>query len=495
MSNFIIALDQGTTSCRTVIFDHEFSVIASVQEEFEQIFPAPCWVEHNPFDILNTQLRTLKKSITDSHIQENEISAIGITNQRETTIVWNKNTGLPIYNAIVWQDRRSADICEAIKSTDLADYITANTGLVVDSYFSATKIKWILGNVEGAMELASKGDLLFGTVDTWLIWNLTGREIHATDVSNASRTMLFNIHTLQWDKKICSELGIPLSMLPEVRQSADNFGYWKSETGGTKIKITGVAGDQQAALFGQNCHEPGMAKNTYGTGCFMLMNTGSVSKPSANGLINTIAWKINNQVTYALEGSVFVAGAAIQWLRDGLGLIENAAETDQLATSLIDNDGVYFVPAFVGLGAPYWNMNVKGMIAGLSRGTGKAHLVRAALEAMAYQSLDIILSMESDSGIRLKSLKVDGGATQNNFLMQFQADMLNAPVQRPIYVETTVLGAAKLAALGAGLLTLDDLKARTQFRTFHPAMAASTRDRNYTGWKNAVKMLLSDYSK
>jgi len=495
MSNYIIALDQGTTSCRTVIFDREFSVIASVQEEFEQIFPAPGWVEHNPLDILNTQHRTLKKSITESHIQENEIAAIGITNQRETTIVWNKNTGAPVYNAIVWQDRRTADICEAIKSTDLADYITTNTGLVVDSYFSATKIKWILENVEGAKDLALRGELLFGTVDTWLIWNLTGREVHATDVSNASRTMLFNIHSLQWDEKICNELGIPLTMLPDVRQSAADFGYWKSENGIAKIKITGVAGDQQSALFGQNCHEPGMAKNTYGTGCFMLMNTGSQSKPSANGLINTIAWKINNQVTYALEGSVFVAGAAVQWLRDGLELIENASETEQLAASIADNEGVYFVPAFVGLGAPYWNMNVKGMIIGLSRGTGKAHLARAALEAMAYQTLDILLSMESDSGIRLKSLKVDGGATQNNFLMQFQADMLNAPVQRPMYVETTVLGAAKLAAIGAGMLALEDLKTKTQFRTFQPSMSPELSERNYIGWKNAIKMILSNQSK
>jgi glycerol kinase len=495
MSNYIIALDQGTTSCRTVIFDREFSVIASVQEEFEQIFPKPGWVEHNPFDILNTQLKTLKNAIRESHIQDKEFAAIGITNQRETTIVWNKTTGEPLYNAIVWQDRRTAEICEKIKSTDLATYISANTGLVVDSYFSATKIKWILEHVKGAKELASKGDLLFGTVDTWLIWNLTGRAVHATDVSNASRTMLYNIHTLQWDDRICRELGIPLSMLPDVRQSADDFGCWKGEDNNIKIRITGVAGDQQAALFGQNCHEPGMAKNTYGTGCFMLMNTGFVSTPSSNGLINTIAWKINNRVTYALEGSVFVAGAAVQWLRDGLELIEHAAETEQLASSVADNEGVYFVPAFVGLGAPYWNMNAKGIITGLSRGTGRAHLVRAALEAMAYQSLDIILAMESDSGIRLKSLKVDGGATQNNFLMQFQADMLNAPVQRPMYVETTVLGAAKLAAIGAGLLTLEDLKTRTQFRTFQPSMSSELREKNYIGWKNAIKMLLSNQSK
>ncbi len=485
-NKYIVALDQGTTSSRSVIVNENGQIVGMAQQEFKQIFPNSGWVEHNPLEILESQLSTLKKAIAIANILPSEIIGIGITNQRETTVVWNKNTGKPIYNAIVWQDKRTADICEELKKNGLENHIKKTTGLVVDSYFSATKINWILNNVEGAQKEAENGNLLFGTVDSWLLWNLTNGEVHATDYSNASRTMLFDIKNLCWDEKILTELNIPKSMLPEVKPSSFNFGSY--ELDGNQIPIAGIAGDQQAALFGQACFNKGEAKNTYGTGCFMLMNTGTELEYSKNGLLTTIAWGINDKVYYALEGSVFVAGSAIQWLRDGLEIISSAKESEKLASLVKDENPVVVVPAFAGLGAPYWDMYARGAVFGLTRDTGKNHLIKATLESLAYQTKDILDVMQKDSEVQLTSLKVDGGACANNLIMQFQADMLNAEVERPEIIETTVMGAAYLAGICVGLWKQEDiLKRRKIDKTFSPTFSQEKRTRLYKKWQKAVE--------
>ena len=451
MKKYILSFDQGTTSSRAILFDKTGAMIATAQQEFTQIFPQSGWVEHDAMEIWGTQSGVARQVLEETGTRPDEVAAIGITNQRETTVVWDKNTGRPVYNAIVWQCRRTAPICDALKAKGWTDRIREKTGLIIDAYFSGTKVKWILDNVAGARERAEKGELLFGNIDTWLIWNLTRGKVHVTDYTNASRTMLFNIRTLQWDEDILQELDIPRSMLPEVKPSSCVYGQTDERTfGGAAIPIAGAAGDQQAALFGQACFDAGMAKNTYGTGCFMLMNTGDRLITSKNGLLTTIAWGINDTVSYALEGSIFVAGASIQWLRDQLRLVYNAAETEYYAGLVEDTNGVYVVPAFTGLGAPYWDMYARGAIVGLSRGAKREHIVRATLESIAYQTKDVLSAMEKDSGITLKALKVDGGAAVNNFLMQFQADILNVPVHRPKTLETTALGAAYLAGLAVG---------------------------------------------
>ena len=437
---YIVALDQGTTSSRAIVFDHEQTIVAVGQKEFGQIYPQPGWVEHDPMEIWATQYGVLQEALIKAGITMADVAGIGITNQRETTIVWEKETGKPIYNAIVWQCRRTADLCEQLKAEGWEDYIRANTGLVIDAYFSATKINWILDHVPGARERAKKGELLFGTVDSWLVWKLTNGAVHVTDYTNASRTMLYNIRDLQWDEKLLQRFDIPVCMLPKVCNSSEIYGYVQSE--GAQVPISGIAGDQQAALFGQACFEQGSAKNTYGTGCFLLMNIGQQFISSKQGLITTIAATMDNQVEYALEGSIFVGGAVIQWLRDELHLIETAAESESYAAALEDNGGVYLVPAFVGLGAPYWDMYARGSISGLTRGTGRSHMIRAALEAIAYQTNDVLKAMEEDAGQPLTELKVDGGACRNNFLMQFQADIINYQVKRPPITETTALGVA-----------------------------------------------------
>ncbi|MFZ2907279.1 MAG: glycerol kinase GlpK [Cyclobacteriaceae bacterium] len=486
MKKFIIALDQGTTSSRAVLVNSKAEIKGIEQKEFTQIFPQPGWVEHDPREILKTQLGVLTELMEKNRLSHASVAAIGITNQRETTVVWNKKTGIPIYNAIVWQDKRTAPICEELKSRGLSDYVRENTGLIIDSYFSGTKIKWILDNVEGAREEANKGELAFGTIDTWLIWNLTGGKVHATDVTNASRTMLFNIRELKWDEKLLKELSIPASMLPEVKPSAYHFG--DAEINGFKIPINGVAGDQQAALFGQACFEPGMAKNTYGTGCFMLMNTGTNIQHSKNGLITTIAWSLDNKVEYALEGSVFIAGAAIQWLRDGLHIIDQSKDSEYFASKALGSNEVYMVPAFAGLGAPYWDMYARGAIFGLTRDTGKDHIIKATLESLAYQTKDILNAMQEDSGVTLASLKVDGGACANNILMQFQADILGAEVERPQVIESTAMGAAYLAGITAGIWKKEDIvKNRAIENTFQPDMSTAVRDKLYKGWLKAVE--------
>lgn len=483
---YIIALDQGTTSSRAVLVNEKASIQGIEQKEFTQIFPKPGWVEHDAIEILKTQLGVLSELIESNKLTQNDIKAIGITNQRETTVVWDRNTGLPAYNAIVWQDKRTADICEDLKKRGLTDYVRENTGLVIDSYFSGTKIKWILDHVEGARAKAEKGELAFGTIDTWLIWNLTGGKVHATDVTNASRTLLYNIRQLKWDDKMLNELGIPKSMLPEVKPSAHHFG--DAEINGMKIPINGVAGDQQAALFGQACFEPGMAKNTYGTGCFMLMNTGSKLQLSKNGLITTIAWSLDNKVDYALEGSVFIAGAAVQWLRDSLHMIDESTDSEYYANKALGSNDVYVVPAFAGLGAPYWDMYARGAIFGLTRDTGKEHIIKATLESLAFQTKDILNAMQEDAGVRLASLKVDGGACANNMLMQFQADILGADVERPKVIESTAMGAAYLAGIQAGLWKKEDIvKNRAIDRKFTSVMQGSDRDKLYRGWKKAVE--------
>ena len=469
---YILALDQGTTSSRAILFNQAGQVVGSAQKEFRQIYPKPGWVEHDPMDIWGTQSGVAREVIKRLGVNPEDIAAIGITNQRETTVVWNKHTGKPIYNAIVWQCRRSAEICDELKEKNLQAYITSNTGLVIDAYFSGTKIKWILDNVEGAREVAENGDLLFGTIDTWLVWNLTRGAVHVTDYSNASRTMIYNIRELKWDEFLLNELSIPNNMLPEVRNSSEIYGYTDEKDFGSRIPIAGIAGDQQAALFGQACFEPGMAKNTYGTGCFVLMNTGTKFIESKNGLLTTIAWGLNNKIEYALEGSIFVAGAAIQWLRDELKLIRSANESEDLATRVNDTNGVYLVPAFVGIGAPYWDMYARGTMVGLTRGAKAEHIVRAALEAIAYETRDVLEAMEEDSGIKLKKLKVDGGAVVNNFLMQFQSDILNVDVERPEITETTALGVAYLAGLAVGFWAdKEDIKKNWIIdRTFEPFM-------------------------
>ncbi len=483
---YIIAIDQGTTSSRAVVFDEEAKIVGIAQKEFAQHFPESGWVEHDPMEIWESQWEVFEQVIKENNIEASDIAAIGITNQRETTVVWDKNTGEPVFNAIVWQDRRTASICEELKEQGLEPYIKENTGLVVDAYFSGTKIKWILDTVDGARAKAENGELLFGTIDTWLIWKLTKGAVHATDYSNASRTLVYNIKELKWDTKLLEALNIPEKMLPEVRNSSGEFGT--IDYNGTSIPIMGVAGDQQAALFGQACFQPGMAKNTYGTGCFMLMNTGDKLFNSKNGLLTTLAWGIDGKVTYALEGSIFIAGAAIQWLRDGLQLFTDAAESEALANSAGDSDDVYVVPAFTGLGAPYWDMYARGAIFGLTRDSGKEQITKATLQSLAYQTKDVLDAMQDDAGIELKTLQVDGGACANNYLMQFQADILGKVVDRPEVIESTAVGAAYLAGLAVGLWTLDQIaEKRSIDRTFEPNMDADKRDQLYARWQKAVK--------
>ena len=493
MPNYILALDQGTTSSRAVLFDNKGNLIAVAQKEFTQIFPRPGWVEHDPEEIWETQLATAKEVIATAKIPVNDIAAIGITNQRETTVVWDRNTGKPIYNAIVWQDRRTANFCDDLKAKGLATTIQQKTGLVVDAYFSGTKIKWILDHVAAAREKAIKGELCFGTIDTWLLWKLTGGKIHATDVSNASRTMLCNIETGQWDGELEKIVDVPGNMLPQIRSSSEVYGNTMLLDGKTEIPIAGIAGDQQAALFGQLCTQPGMVKNTYGTGCFMLMNTGEKMIPSHNNLLTTIAWKIDGITHYALEGSVFIGGAVVQWLRDGLGITRSSADVEALAQKVETTDGVYVVPAFAGLGAPYWNQHARGTITGLTRGSTAAHIARAAVESIAYQTMDVLKAMEADSGISIKELRVDGGATKNDLLMQFQSDMLNIKVVRPIVTETTALGAAYLAGLAVGFWkSIDELQQQWQIeKVFTAAITESKRNDLTKGWQDAVKASLS----
>ncbi|ACK42122.1 glycerol kinase [Dictyoglomus turgidum DSM 6724] len=484
---YILALDQGTTSSRAIIFDQLGNVISVAQKEFPQIFPKSGWVEHNPWDIWNSQREVMIEAIEKAKIKPKEISTIGVTNQRETTIVWDKHTGQPIYNAIVWQCRRTADYCEELKRNGLSEVIKEKTGLVIDAYFSGPKIKWILDNVPEAREKAEEGRLLFGTVDTWLIWNLTGGKVHATDYTNASRTMLFNIKNLDWDDELLEIMNIPRSMLPKTFPSSYFYGVCNIFDG-VEIPITGIAGDQQAALFGQCGFEEGVVKNTYGTGCFILLNTGENIKYSSKGLITTIAYGIGEKVNYALEGSIFIAGAVIQWLRDNLGLIKSSSESEILAKMVEDNGGVYFVPAFVGLGAPYWDMFARGLIIGLTRGAKKEHLVRAALESIAYQTNDVVELMEQETGIKIKELRVDGGASANNFLMQFQSDISNLKVIRPYITETTSLGAAFLAGLGVGIWKdLDEIKRIwKEEKVFTPCMPEEKRRYYLSKWKEAV---------
>ncbi len=484
---YIVALDQGTTSSRAIVFDHEQNIVAVGQKEFKQIYPQPGWVEHDPMEIWATQYGVLQEALIKAGITMADVAGIGITNQRETTIVWEKDTGKPIYNAIVWQCRRTAELCDQLKAEGWEDYIRSATGLVIDAYFSATKISWILDHVPGARARAEKGELLFGTVDSWLVWKLTGGAVHVTDYTNASRTMLYNIRELQWDDKLLERFQIPKCMLPEVRNSSEIYGYVQSE--GVQVPVAGIAGDQQAALFGQACFEKGSAKNTYGTGCFLLMNIGRQFIASQKGLITTIAATMNNQVEYALEGSIFVGGAVIQWLRDELHLIETAAESEDYAAALQDNGGVYLVPAFVGLGAPYWDMYARGSILGLTRGTGRSHIIRAALEAIAYQTNDVLQAMVEDSGQKLTELKVDGGACRNDFLMQFQADIINCQVKRPAITETTALGVAYLAGLAVGYWSSkEEISKRWHAQQqFTPQMEQATREENCCGWQKAVQ--------
>lgn len=483
---YILALDQGTTSSRTVLFNEKGQIVGIAQQEFTQIFPQSGWVEHDAREILTTQLGTLTRVLKDNNVSASSVAAIGITNQRETTVVWDRKTGEPIYNAIVWQDKRTASICEDLKSKGLEDHVRKTTGLVIDSYFSGTKIKWILDNVKGARDRASKGELAFGTIDTWLIWNMTGGKVHVTDYTNASRTMIYDIRNLKWDEKMLDALQIPKSILPEVKASANHFGDFSID--GKSIPISGVAGDQQAALFGQACFEPGMAKNTYGTGCFMLMNTGTTIQHSKNGLITTIAWGLDNKVEYALEGSVFIAGAAVQWLRDSVHLIDQSKDSEYFAAKALGSNEVYVVPAFAGLGAPYWDMYARGAIFGLTRDTGKDHIIKATLESLAYQTKDLVNAMQEDAGIKLASLKVDGGACANNILMQFQSDILGTEVDRPEVIESTAMGAAYLAAIQIGLWKKTDIvKNRKIEKCFKPSMDESVRTKLYNGWKKAVK--------
>ena len=485
---YVLALDQGTTSSRAILFNRDGRPVGQVSQEFRQIFPQPGWVEHDPREIWSSQLSTIRGVLEKTGVRLDEVAAIGITNQRETTVVWDAETGEPVYNAIVWQCRRTAPICDDLAARGWRDRIRAKTGLVIDAYFSGTKVKWILDNVPGAREKAAQGRLRFGTIDSWLIWNLTGGRVHATDYSNASRTMLFNIHTLDWDEEILAELGIPRSMLPQALPSSHIYGETDPAVLGAAIPIAGVAGDQQSALFGQTCFRPGDAKSTYGTGCFLLMNTGERAVPSHSGLLTTIAWGIGGRVEYALEGSIFIGGAAVQWLRDEMRFFDRSADSEALALSVPDTGGVYVVPAFVGLGAPYWDMYARGIIVGLTRGTGRAHITRATLESIAYQVRDVVGAMEADSGIRLNRLKVDGGAVANNFLMQFESDILGVPVERPQIAETTALGAAYLAGLATGFwrsqAELADKWALD--RAFTPAMPEEERERRYAGWRRAV---------
>ncbi len=497
MKQYILALDQGTSSSRAIVFDEKGTTCAVAQKEFRQIFPKSGWVEHDPHEIWSSQASVIAEAITTLDINGLNIAGIGITNQRETTIVWDSETEEPIYNAIVWQDRRTSDYCDELKKQGVTDMIRQKTGLIIDAYFSATKIKWILDNVPGARKRAEKGKLLFGTVDTWLIWRLTRGEVHVTDVSNASRTMLFNINTLEWDQELLDLFDIPRSMMPEVKSSSEVYGHTKTTIFAHKVPISGIAGDQQAALFGQMCTEPGMVKNTYGTGCFLLMNSGEKPILSKNNLITTIAWKIGDKVNYALEGSIFVGGSVVQWLRDGLHVINSSSEVEALASQVPDTGGVYFVPALTGLGAPWWDQYARGTIIGISRGTTTAHIARAALEGIAYQTLDITAAMSLDAGIPLKELKVDGGASRNNLLMQFQADILGTRVIRPKVVETTAMGAAYLAGLAVGYWSsIDEIRKQWQIdRVFEPSWEEEKVLQAKEGWRDAVKRTLSDYTK
>ena len=486
MSKFILALDQGTTSSRAILFDKDQNIVAMSQREFTQIYPNDGWVEHDPMEIYSSQYSVMMEVIAKSGVSPADIAAIGITNQRETTIVWDKTTGKPVYNAIVWQCRRTADICDKLKAEGWADYIKNNTGLVVDAYFSGTKIKWILDHVDGAREKAEKGQLLFGTVDSWLVWKLTGGRVHVTDYTNASRTMLYNINNLRWDDRLLNALNIPKSMLPQVMPSSHIYGNVNIQ--GVDIPVAGIAGDQQAALFGQGCFEEGMAKNTYGTGCFLLMNTGEKPCFSNSGLVTTIAIGIDGKVQYALEGSVFIGGAVIQWLRDEMHFISESKEAETLAFSVPDTNGVYLVPAFTGLGAPYWDMYARGCIVGLTRGTTREHIIRAAQESIAYQSYELVRAMEKDSGFKLQCLNVDGGASRDGFLMQFQADIMNKAVRRPKVKETTALGAAYLAGLATGFWQDKEhlIESRQYDGNFVPDMPAETREKLFRGWQKAV---------
>ncbi|MEF1291865.1 glycerol kinase GlpK [Vibrio sp. M260118] len=487
---YIVALDQGTTSSRAVILDHDANIVSISQREFTQIYPQSGWVEHDPLEIWATQSSTLIETLAKSGIRSDQLAAIGITNQRETTIVWNKETGKPVYNAIVWQCRRTAEICEELKARGLEEYVRENTGLLLDPYFSGTKVKWILDNVEGAREDAEAGKLLFGTVDTWLVWKMTQGRVHVTDYTNASRTMLFNINQLCWDQKLLDELGIPASMMPEVKRSSEVYGQTNiGGKGGTRIPIAGIAGDQQAALYGQMCVEAGQAKNTYGTGCFLLMNTGQEKVNSTHGLLTTLACGPTGEPAYALEGAVFMGGASIQWLRDEMKLLADAKDSEYFATKVDTTNGVYVVPAFTGLGAPYWDAWARGTIVGLTRGVGANHIIRATLEGIAYQTRDVLDAMQADSGIQLANLRVDGGAVANNFLMQFQSDVLDTEVHRPKVTEVTALGAAYLAGLAVGYWnSIDELQNKAELdRTFEPHHDEEKRDRRYKGWKRAVK--------
>ncbi len=494
---YILALDQGTSSSRAIVFDHEGRICATAQKEFPQHFPKPGWVEHDPKDIWSSEASVIAEAITSLGINGLNIAGIGITNQRETTIVWDAETGEPVYNAIVWQDRRTSEYCDSLKEQNLTGFIREKTGLIIDAYFSATKIRWILENVPGARARAEAGKLRFGTVDTWLLWNLTRGECHMTDVSNASRTMLFNIHTLNWDEDLLKLFGIPMSMLPEVHSSSEIYGYTKTTIFAHKVPVAGIAGDQQAALFGQMCTTPGSVKNTYGTGCFLLMNSGTKPITSSHNLLTTIAWKIGDTVNYALEGSIFVGGSVVQWLRDGLGIIKSSSEIESLAMTVPDNGGVYFVPALTGLGAPYWDQYAKGTICGLTRGTTAAHIARAALEGIAFETMDIVNAMEHDAGIKLAELKVDGGASRNNLMMQFQADILGTKVIRPKVTETTAMGACYLAGLATGYWdSLDDIKRQWNAdKVFEPLAPAEKVLKLKEGWANAIGRTLTEDSK
>ncbi|HNP21008.1 MAG TPA: glycerol kinase GlpK [Panacibacter sp.] len=489
MEKYILSFDQGTTSSRAIVFEKNGSIKSVAQKEFTQIFPQPGWVEHDANEIWSTQLGVAAEAISQAGLSLKNIAAIGITNQRETTVVWDKYTGNPVCNAIVWQDRRTATLCDHLKLQGYLQPIQRKTGLIVDAYFSATKLKWILDNVEGARAKAENGDLLFGTIDCWLLWKLTNGLVHATDVSNASRTMLFNIHALEWDEELLALMDIPKAMLPAVKSSSEVYGYTQNILTAESVPVAGIAGDQQSALFGQMCIQPGMVKNTYGTGCFMLMNTGGQPVYSTNNLLTTIAWQINGVTHYALEGSVFIAGAVVQWLRDGMQMIRSSAEVESLATQVESTDGVYLVPAFAGLGAPYWNQHARGTITGITRGTTSAHIARAALESVAYQTMDVVNAMQSDSGITVKELRVDGGATNNNFLMQFQGDILNTKVIRPKITETTALGAAYLAGLAVGYWeSMDEIKSQWQVdQVFEPTITEESRKELSGEWHRAIK--------
>jgi glycerol kinase len=494
MPQYMLSIDQGTTSSRAIVFNQHGELVHIAQKEFTQIFPKPGWVEHDANEIWLSVQGVITAIFSDTQLKPEQIAAIGITNQRETTVVWDRHTGRPVYHAIVWQSRQTSDICQELKDNGHEHLIRSKTGLVIDAYFSASKVKWILDHVEGARSKAEQGDLLFGTIDTWLIWKLTGGQVHVTDYSNASRTQLYNIYELRWDEELLQLFGIPASMLPEVKSSSEVYGYTTEHLFyGQSIPIAGVAGDQQAALFGQTCYHKGMVKNTYGTGCFMLMNTGAQAVRSQHGLLTTIAWGLDNKVEYALEGSVFVAGSAIQWLRDGLRMFKNASDSENYARRITSTEGVYVVPAFVGLGTPYWNSEVRGAMFGLTRGTTKEHLIRATLESIAYQSKDVLVAMQEDSGIAMTTLRVDGGAALNDFLMQFQSDLLGVQVQRPVVNETTALGAAYLAGLAVGYWRdRDDITNQWETaKTFNPVMTDNERNSLYAGWQRAVRAAIA----